>query len=252
MRAWLSAIIASYRPVGGKFAVRKVRAFEGDKRLKKLLTAWVAAVDRYTSLIEPDNPWWYNERASLSTLAGAAWTINGWIALEEFATGKRAKSPSNGVESGDLRNGRCDLFLSDGYVSLAIEAKQAWQPIGSKAKGITYMKKAQREAWLDCWHLEDEADRKFAATFVVPTISLAEVRHTSESDDSCHESIRSLVTAWQAKCGDFSSTPSRRTSFAYTFPNIGEKVYSNESHCFPGVVLILEEMLPGTRRPKEG
>jgi hypothetical protein len=45
-------------------------------------------VERYTKAFK-ENPGWYNERASLSVLAGAAWTIKDWFALEEVSTIKR-------------------------------------------------------------------------------------------------------------------------------------------------------------------
>lgn len=45
-------------------------------------------MERYTKAFK-ENPGWYNERASLSVLAGAAWTIKDWFALEEVSTIKR-------------------------------------------------------------------------------------------------------------------------------------------------------------------
>jgi hypothetical protein len=36
----------------------------------------------------PDVPWWYNERASLSVLAGSVWKQSGGIALEELVADK--------------------------------------------------------------------------------------------------------------------------------------------------------------------
>jgi hypothetical protein len=50
----------------------------------------VKSVLRYCNVQEDEyNPWYHGERASISTLAGAALTIPGWAALEEFATEKR-------------------------------------------------------------------------------------------------------------------------------------------------------------------
>ena len=66
-----------------------------------------------------DNPWWYNERASLSVLAGAAWTLKDWFALEEFSTIKRMRTLAPSVDEGHLRNGRCDLFIRNPNESTA-------------------------------------------------------------------------------------------------------------------------------------
>jgi hypothetical protein len=37
-----------------------------------------------------DLPWWYNERASISVLAGAAWGTGG-LAFEEYSEDKKAR-----------------------------------------------------------------------------------------------------------------------------------------------------------------
>lgn len=107
---------------------KQVNTYQQCPQLGDLLNAWISAVERYTSQF-PDNPWSYNERAILSTLAGAAWTMDGWVAMEEFATSKRLRKLEPGVDHGDkLRNGRCDLFVSSPEASFVFEAKQANQP----------------------------------------------------------------------------------------------------------------------------
>ena len=89
-------------------SLTKVKAPKGS--LKTLLEQWTAMVERYAAIHKyVDNCWWYNERATLSSLAGAAWSMENWVALEEFSTGTRHKVKADGVESGDLRPGRCDL-----------------------------------------------------------------------------------------------------------------------------------------------
>jgi hypothetical protein len=64
-----------------------------------------------------DAPWWYNERASLSLLAGALWYADGW-AFEEFVTSKRHKRKA--------RRGRGDLMFEVGGLKAVAEAKQCW------------------------------------------------------------------------------------------------------------------------------
>lgn len=103
---------------------------EGDQDLEILLSAWIKAILRYTTANEYDNPWWYNERASLSVLAGAAWTLKNWHALEEFSTKKRHRTLEPGIDSGSLRHGRCDLYVQSPSSNFAIEAKQTVQSIG--------------------------------------------------------------------------------------------------------------------------
>ena len=230
----------------------KVSAYEGDPDLRKLLKAWVNAVERYSALFENDNCWWYNERASLSTLAGAAWTLEGWIALEEFSTRKRRTAPTDGVESGELRSGRCDLYVSSKKAGFAIEAKQAWQPVGRQADGFGCLLRAQKAAWYDCWHLTKvEAERRFAATFVVPTIPLSYVRiASSKKDEVDRTAVVDLVKRWIRANGSFASARGRKVSYAYTFPKIDHAPYIKGKHVYPGVLMILEEMSPWAKRPE--
>jgi len=230
--------------------LQKIHSHDDDPLLRSLLKAWIGATQRYLNIFTEDNCWWYNERATLSTLAGAAWSLKDWIALEEFSTAKHAKTEA-GVESGELRAGRCDLVLSNKDVSFAIEAKQAWQPIGNRADGFNYRLKAQQAAWGDCWHLTKfEGDRRFAVTFVTPTIRLSEVKADQGTGLDEHK-VQERLDAWLTLCGDFRSAPKRKTSYAYLFPDIGSNPFSNATHHYPGVVVIFEEMPPRTKRPAE-
>jgi hypothetical protein len=229
--------------------LKNVSVHGDDPELLSLLRAWLSAIDRYSKVFTEDNCWWYNERATLSTLAGAAWSLKGWIALEEFSTSKRGKRVK-GVDSGKLRRGRCDLVISSPDTSFAIEAKQAWQPIGGCGDQQRYVRDGQDLAWSDCWHLSlNEADRRFAVTFIVPTLSLEDV--SLEGGQINTKMVREKVSSWLELMGDFRRSPRRKTSYAYLFPDREDKSYSNESHHFPGVVVVFEEMLARTNRPQE-
>ena len=104
--------------------------------LRPLLVEWTALLEEYCIAHRyDDNPWFYNERATLSTLAGAAWRLEGWTALEEYSTKKWGGNQKKGsVDAGKLRAGRCDLFVAHRSAAFALEAKQAWQPIGQRIK----------------------------------------------------------------------------------------------------------------------
>jgi len=110
--------------------VRTARSLRG---IRKLLEKWTTTVqDFHTST--KDCCWWYNERASLSTLAGEAWRLEGWTALEEFATEKRGVVPEDPVEKSRPVRGRCDLYVAHPSKGFAIEAKQAWRNTGARAR----------------------------------------------------------------------------------------------------------------------
>jgi len=82
-------------------------------------------------LCQGDAPYWYNERANISILAAAAWR-NGWVALEEFQSGKQVTNQSDDgsePEEAELPHewlGRCDLYLASDSKHELVEAKFNW------------------------------------------------------------------------------------------------------------------------------
>src|SRR5690606_5499082 len=75
----------------------------------------------YIRAFDDDVPYFYNERASLSVLCGAAWR-SGYLALEEYVAIKGGES--------DKPNGRIDLYIGqrDGDEEICIEAKHEVLP----------------------------------------------------------------------------------------------------------------------------
>src|SRR4051812_574579 len=75
-----------------------------------LLKKWIHANREYVHrCVDEDAPWWYLERASVSTVAAAAWLAKG-IALEEYTTAK-SRLPLKGRPRVS-QNCRCDLYFS--------------------------------------------------------------------------------------------------------------------------------------------
>jgi hypothetical protein len=73
-----------------------------------------------------DAPWWYNERASTSFLAGAIWKYGGWL-LEEFSTDKLVGQRKNKTVVG-----RCDIAFGIDGQDFWGEAKQCWPALNGK------------------------------------------------------------------------------------------------------------------------
>jgi len=237
---------------------KQVNTYQQCPQLGDLLNAWISAVERYTSQF-PDNPWSYNERAILSTLAGAAWTMDGWVAMEEFATSKRLRKLEPGVDHGDkLRNGRCDLFVSSPEASFVFEAKQANQPtsqpanqpIGARSDGYSYAYKAMGAAWEDIGDVQvGEADYRFAATFVVPMIPLGEIIPEGGTlGDICAKKVEGFLKPWLEKTMGCLGKGAKHQDFAFIFPNLGNTDYVMRGRHYPGVVLVLKERRRATSR----
>lgn len=239
-----------------KSAVKKTKTIKGtklweeDPEICTLLSGWIKAVERYTSANERDNPWWYNERASLSVLAGAAWTLKDWHALEEFSTQKRFRTLEPGVDAGSLRHGRCDLYIKSPQTSYAIEAKQALQSIGARSDGYTYMARAMRKAWEDTGDLGSwEADRRFAVTFIVPTIPMSEVIVLESGKQKvCALKVEQSIKAWLTDDPSFSGPSMKNNDFAFVFPRLGNPHYSIDDKYYPGIVVVFEERHRAHRR----
>ena len=95
------------------------------RKFEKLLWEWTwLNREMAKSWKWKDCPWWYNERASISTLAGAVWNAGG-TALEEYSSKKRKGRRS--------AYGRCDLYFRIGRDEYVTEAKQCWLSAGRHA-----------------------------------------------------------------------------------------------------------------------
>lgn len=98
-----------------------------DNRLSHwtpLLKTWIEFIQRYVvkmkyeddDIVTNDAPYFYNERANIGILSGAAWKL-GWIALEEF-----------NIKKSRRKSGRCDLWIYSDKGDY-IEAKLIWMMI---------------------------------------------------------------------------------------------------------------------------
>lgn len=219
------------------------------KGLRPLLEGWIKAVDDYCRAVRfCDNPWWFNERANLSVLAGAAWRLPGWLALEEFATIKRGVVPGKTLETGKVSRGRCDLHVSNGLTQYGFEAKQLWQSAGTRA-GASQLPRAARAASDAAGNLMAfQADKRVAAVFIVPWLPLSEVstgrvRGKWRPDPAAtYERIQTWYRTLPLEKFDAHA--------AYFSPRSTDFVNHTYERIFPGVVLTLQYRQRGTRATK--
>lgn len=208
--------------------------------LKPILDKWTALVEHYSNIAKGDACYWYNERASISTLAGAAWCHKNWIALEEYSTLKRHSECDELTGKVKERNGRCDLYLAspNACAQYAIEAKQAWQPIGDRVND-PYARLIRRydKAFDDAGSLhKNEATHRLAATFCVPSISIQTLTKQERDGDSLDD----IIAKWCK--GLMNHKKIRYDAIAYCFPkNTRHLSYEEGKRIYPGVALFLKE-----------
>lgn len=181
-----------------------------------ILKTWIDITSSYTDTIDPtDSLYWNNERATLSTFAGAAWK-NGHYALEEYCSYK-------GRRGEILKNGRTDLWIHFNEMEYIFEAKQIWIPISDQAndpieKMITSLNKARREVV----YSKEIGQTGFGIVFTIPRIA-------PTFKNNSIELINNFVSKIHAIDYDF---------MAYTFPEKGMSVVDDEDNSYPGVVLL--------------
>ena len=141
---------------------------KGDNRTLEY-KVWSKVADQTAKLItryleqvstpeQPDDPFAYNETASVSVLSAAA-AMAGYVGLAEFATTKAALGNVNRGQS----LGRSDFWMSAEKRSWAFEFKQ-WCPVSAPSKRLrSYMKKAEECAGQI---LENDADVSVAGLII--------------------------------------------------------------------------------------
>lgn len=202
-------------------------------KLKGLLHEWIKVQRRYAGAWEwMDVPWYYNERASLSTLAAAAW-LSGGLALEEFSNEKWRAGRPNWKQKRRVALGRCDLYVVAGGADYLIEAKAYWPKLrGSVAEDGLH--NALRSARDDATRVRPhETATRLAAVLIAPSIP---VRYWEELG---------------GRIDDFVSLLKRvpRSAAAWTFPTelAMNKPRLKSGSIYPGAAVVLQPLRTSAR-----
>lgn len=205
--------------------------------LAAALKRWQNLLWRYSEEVKKDVAYWYNERANVSLLAAAVWTLGG-VAIEEFTVNRR-RSAVGSQDQRSSRQGRCDLWFQ---ICNFLEAKTVWPNDSKDADAFKrILKRKLKEAKRQLKTLpEDEikdAHGLLAVCFVVPEVN------QTESPNGSINSFYNLASS--ALC-----QPSRKKSFenkyfvaAYEVTREGEETGKlspprYDDFYYPGVVLV--------------
>ena len=130
--------------------------------LKPLLRKWISVNQRLGRewSTTGDAPWWYNERALLSVLAGAVW-LCGDSAFEEYSESKKTRA--------SMSTGRIDLWFSAGKQEFGAEAKMCQIPITENAGQVNGMRACMEKAKADVRRCSvHDYPRRLAIVFGAP------------------------------------------------------------------------------------
>lgn len=192
------------------------------RSLKPIVDEWIDVIlQKYVDYFSmEDVPWWYNERATLSSLAAAAWMAQG-IALEEYKTQKGKKS--------NPRTGSCDLFLgAESGAWFECEAKQTWCAVGRRARnGFESAKSGLKDACDNAKKLrKTEGVRRLGLCFLIPYLPIGDKDYVVEQIEKWLKDLDGL----------------KRDCIAWAFPEKTRYIEGSDKQIYPGVVLLVKEV----------
>jgi len=187
--------------------------------LKGILNEWIDANIRLVREWREDVPWWYNERASISVLAGAVW-LKGGLAFEEFAEDK-----SSGQKGHPKYRGRIDLYLKVGEQQFIAEAKWCWSgALRVNERTAGHIRQTLKRAYADIRRCPSNGQRKLGVLFVTPYIPASEQKN-----------VDNHIKKWLAAIREVECSCS-----AWVFPK-ESRHFGGENIC-PGVVVLIKEV----------
>ncbi len=193
--------------------------------LRPVLKKWQEIIERRdVKNIERDAPWWYNERASISQLAGAVWLCGGWVS-EEFGTEKVSVQRQK-----EKFNGRCDIAFGLRRKNFWGEAKQCWPALlHENLQAKEMVEKHLRRACNEVLEGITQDYAGLAITFVSPKISPSTANNIGV-DNVINDLVMRLYNI-------------QNVTLAWTFParkrNLQPDFGKYKDYYFPGAVIAL-------------
>ncbi len=196
------------------------------RSLKPVFKKWQELSASPEWLNAGDAPWWYGERASLSSFAGAVWLRGRW-AFEEFGAYKKT------IRKGKTKwiSGRIDLAFRVGREYFLAEAKQYWPGFTKDNADVVI---GELIGFLDaaCEDVRKVSERGYARmgiVFAVPSIHKTKEKHLDAN-------LSNLIQGLMAR---------KELTVVYTFPKKARRIKAIKPYhdrIYPGVVLIARKV----------
>lgn len=200
-------------------------------KMEPILRSWTSIIKSFSdsNRYKGDHLYWYNERASLSSFAGAFYSqknkSNSCFALEEY---RETKGRGRGKW-----NGRVDMWFNLDNKDYVVEAKQNWISITNKLeiKRITKsISTSLREAKDDATKSAQVNDgiSPIGISFIVPYCKKKE--HDGFNDET-GKKINEIINVIENDIDCFGC--------AYVFPENGLLTENMGGYIYPGVILLM-------------
>jgi hypothetical protein len=193
--------------------------------LGPVLKTWLELMDIDAWGYSGDAPWWYNERAVLSLLAGAVWRHKGW-AFEEYSTSKQQEEERAHGQR-EKYSGRDDLMFEIGrgarrrrYVA---EAKACSPSLARDGDALAAIDRALGEACGDVLRSPERGWEPIGIVFASPCLKATQRRHRRERVEAFLRDLMQL----------------KSVGLAWTFPESGARVKTG-GYIYPGAVVAIK------------
>lgn len=203
--------------------------------LKPIIKEWKIIIKKYSNENENEDAlYWYNERATLSTFAGAIW-LSGGTVLEEFSATK--------IKSKKKKYGRTDLWFDWHRKEYIVEAKQVSSTFEPRKTTVVdkmekFLEKACEDAKIFSPPKDHQNPLRIGITFLTP--------YLSESKDK--------PGIMKSKISDLKKRLSRkygRRLLAWIFPPSTWKLKDTKDRLiYPGVALVAKVVRKKTDKKK--
>lgn len=188
--------------------------------LEELLKEWTVVIEDFCNhLGDDDAPYWYNERTTLGTFAGAIWRAKG-LALEEYGDTKKYRK--------QRWEGRVDLYFSLNEEHYVVEAKQKWLFLNVNKTSKNIKDEADRPLQQAIGDVKSDALHggcPLGILFIVPIIRKDQLNRADGLLQTFFEGIGMVdydMLAWQ-------------------FPDIARNLDYNNA-IYPGIVLLAKTL----------
>ena len=188
--------------------------------LSPVLNEWIKCVNYYVDLFNADDlPYWYNERANVGILAGAAWKA-GFVALEEYQTEKISSE-------GECIKGRNDIYISNADHHACIEAKVIFPDI-SENNCNKLINSGLANAVSDAREVAEDAEDidKLGIVFIAP--------YSGNKNKASDKEVMAFIELIENH---------RAPIKAWCFHNNAQKPMSHDDRYYPGVAMLMEQVL---------